>query len=79
MATGTYEWQSDFARKYVAEGEARGEAKGEAKALLMVLDSRGIELSAEQRDRIASCTDLDELDHWLNRAAAVASADELFG
>jgi hypothetical protein len=73
MATGTYEWQSDFARKYVAEGEARGEAK----ALLMVLDSRGIELTAAQRDRIASCTDLEMLEDWLSRAAAVASAEEL--
>ena len=32
MANGHYEYQSDFAKKYVAEGGARGEAKGRARA-----------------------------------------------
>ena len=31
MKKGEYEYQSDFARKYVAQGLAEGEAKGEAK------------------------------------------------
>ena len=28
MATGTYEWQSDFARKYVGQGREEGRAQG---------------------------------------------------
>ena len=31
MAGGTYEFQSDFAKKHQAKGRAEGEAKGEAK------------------------------------------------
>jgi hypothetical protein len=78
MTTGVYrEYKVEFVRRYIDQGRAEGEAKGEAKALLMVLDSRGIELTAAQRDRIASCTDLEMLEDWLSRAAAVASAEEL--
>ncbi|MGY2063695.1 hypothetical protein ACW9HQ_53105, partial [Nocardia gipuzkoensis] len=35
----TYEYRSDFARRYVAEGRAAGRAEGEAAALLMVLQA----------------------------------------
>ncbi|MDA2806366.1 hypothetical protein, partial [Nocardiopsis suaedae] len=41
MATDTYTFKSDFARYYIATGEARGEARGEAKALLWLLEARG--------------------------------------
>jgi hypothetical protein len=82
MATGTYEWQSDFARKYVgqgkAEGRAEGKAEGKAEDVLKVLRTRGIAMSEAQRERIISCTDLDRLDTWLTRAVTAATAEELF-
>ncbi|TNC28767.1 hypothetical protein [Amycolatopsis alkalitolerans] len=74
MATGTYEYQSEFARRYFYQGEAEGEVK----AVLAVLESRGIEVSESARERIHGCTDLAELDGWIRRVATVRSVDELF-
>lgn len=37
MQTGKYEYQSDFAKTYLAARRAEGLAEGEAKALLVVL------------------------------------------
>ncbi|WP_067491691.1 hypothetical protein [Actinomadura hibisca] len=70
------EWPvySPFAREHFG----RGEAKGEAKALFLVLSSRGLEASPEERERIASCTDLEQLEVWLARAVSVESVAELF-
>lgn len=83
MAIGTYEYQSDFARRYYgqgrAEGEAKGRADGEAKALLAFLEARGIDVSAEARVRITECTDSDQLEAWVRRAVSIVSIDELFG
>jgi hypothetical protein len=80
MASGSYEYQSDFARRYVAEGKAEGKAEGEvegrAHALFAVLAARRIEVPNDLRQRIASCSDLALLDLWLARAAtAESSAD----
>ena len=60
-----------------AEGFHAGEAHGEAKALLMVLRSRGVEVSAELEERIMACSDSALLATWLQRVATVASAAEL--
>ena len=77
MASGTYEYQSDFARRYVAqgraEGEAQGEARGRAHALLRVLSARDIAVPDDVRARISACADLDLLDRWL--ASAVTARD----
>lgn len=79
MSTGLrdYNFTSDFARKYIAEGEAKGEAKGEANSILTVLDARGIAVSEQVRETITSCDDLDQLQKWLRRALEVVEAEEL--
>lgn len=79
MSTGLhdYNFTSDFARKYLAEGEAKGEAKGEARSILTVLDARGIEVPDEVRDTVMSCEDLDQLQKWLRRSLEVNQAHEL--
>ncbi len=62
----------------LAEGEARGEVKGralgEASALLMVLRSRGIEVSAELEQRISSCSDPALLAAWLQGGSKLPSS-----
>jgi hypothetical protein len=82
LMTTMYEYQSDFVRKYVhqgrAEGRAEGEAKGEAKALLAVLAARGLAVPDDARDRIAACTDLDQLEGWIRRAVTAESIADLF-
>jgi hypothetical protein len=58
-------------------GKAEGEAKGKAEALLKYLDRRGVVLTAERRQHVASCTDLAQLDCWLELAFDVSTRDEL--
>ena len=86
MQAGKYEYQSDFARSYFgqgeakgrAEGEAKGRAEGEAKALVAVLEARGMTLDAPTRERIMGCTDSDQLQRWIVRAATASSIHEVF-
>jgi len=81
MATG---WlvNSDFAKKHYGEGKAEGiaegQAAGEAEAIELFLQARGIALSAGQRSRIESCTDIEQLRIWVTRAATVSDAGQLF-
>lgn len=78
MSTGTYEYQSDFVRRYIHQGRAEGEAKGEAKAVLAVLAARGIDVPDDARARIAECNVLDQLDTWVRRAATAEAVQDLF-
>ncbi|WP_437502503.1 hypothetical protein [Sorangium sp. So ce1099] len=73
MMKSGYEYQSDFARSYVAKG--RIEAK--AQAVLAFLEARGLEVPADVRERVLASTDLAELDRWIRRAAIVSDAREL--
>ena len=59
-----YEYQSDFAKKYVAQGRAEGEAQ----ALLTVLQARGIVVPDAARERILAQTDPERLKRWLEKA-----------
>jgi hypothetical protein len=74
MTTRTYEYQSDFVRRYVFQGRAEGEAD----AVLTFLETRGIPVPDEARARITGCTDLDQLKTWVRRAVTAATVDELF-
>lgn len=62
-----------------AEGEAKGKAEGEANALLMFLYARGLQVTEEEKARIAACTNIDQLRTWVVRAAIVTTTAELFG
>jgi hypothetical protein len=80
-----YEYQSDFAKKYVAQGRAEGKAKGElkgeasatARAVLTVLRVRGIAVPDAARERILAQNDPARLESWLEKAALAASVDEV--
>ncbi len=74
MANGTYQYQSDFAKRYVAEGEA----KGLREAVTHVLATRKLALSELGRTRLASCSDVATLTAWLARAVTAASEAEVF-
>ncbi|WP_437810991.1 hypothetical protein [Sorangium sp. So ce1078] len=81
MMKGGYEFQSEFARSYVAKGVEKGrqEASVETKAhaVLAVLEARGLEVPADVRERVLASTDLVELDRWLRRAAVASDAREI--
>jgi hypothetical protein len=72
-----YEYQSDFARKYVAQGRAEGRTEGRteeaARAVLTVLRARGIAVSDAVRERILAQKDPERLEGWLEKAAVASS------
>ncbi|MBZ5712193.1 hypothetical protein [Nannocystis pusilla] len=63
-----------------AKGEGRREGKAEAlhEALFAVLRTRRIRLTKEQRRTIAENQNRPQLLRWIERAATVSSAGELF-
>jgi hypothetical protein len=73
-----YEYQTDFAKKYVAQGRAEGRtegrAEGNAEALLAVLRARGIAVPDAVRERILAQKEPDRLLRWLEKAAVATSA-----
>jgi len=87
---GNYEYQSAYARRYVAEGLQKGLKKGLQKglekgreeglekALLTVLEARGFSVSAEALERIQGCSDVAQLERWVKRAIASPSVEEVF-
>lgn len=81
MERGKYEYRSDFARTYFAQGEAKGReegrAEGEAKALLALLTARGLAVDAAARKRILDCIDVEQLERWIVRAATASSVREV--
>ncbi len=67
-------FRSETSQRLRAEGRAEARAEG----VLLILDARGIEVPEAARERITSCTDLDELRTWIIRAVTAATADDLF-
>jgi len=62
----------------MAEGKAEGVVLGQARALLTVLKARGLEVPDDVRERIVACTDVDQIDAWVGKAAtATAAADAI--
>jgi hypothetical protein len=76
-----YEYQSDFAKKYVAEGLTQGITQGltqgrteeAARALLTVFRVRGISVPDSARERILAQKDPERLERWLEKAIVAAS------
>ena len=68
-----YEYQSDFAKKYVAEGRAEGAVR----ALLAALRARGIPVPEAARERIVAEKDIDHIERWLERAFVATSLAEV--
>lgn len=73
-----YEYQSDFAKKYFAQGREEGRREGLAQALLTVLAGRGFDVSSEHRARVTSCSDAEQIERWTTRALTAATIDSVF-
>jgi len=68
-----YEYQSDFAKKYVAQGLSQGRTEEAARNLLTVLRARGFAVSDAVRERILAQKDPERLERWLEKAVVAAS------
>jgi len=88
MASGRYEYQSEFAKKYIAQGREKGLEEGlekgreegmvlaKAEVLLKILAGRGLVPSQAQRAHVLACTDRAVLDRWIDRAFQATSVEE---
>ena len=76
-----YEYQSDFAKKYVAQGLTEGLTRGRieeaARNLLTVLRVRGLAVPDEIRERILAQKDPERLERWLEKAAVATSVNSI--
>jgi hypothetical protein len=84
-----HEYRSAFFRQLKAEGlaEAKEEmreqiraevlAEGEGRAVLIVLETRGVEVPAEVREKILACPDLDQLAAWLRHAVTATTIEDV--
>jgi hypothetical protein len=74
MSVAAYEWQSDFAQKYVGMGREQGREEGVALSVITVLEERGLTVSDGVRARIIDHADLETL----KKAITVERPDDLF-
>jgi hypothetical protein len=65
-------------QQFRSESQRRSINLGTAKAIIGVLEARELAITDEQRERILSCTDGDQLDGWVRKAVSVKTVDELF-
>lgn len=78
MSTQAFPFQSAYARRLIAKGNAEGRAEGEARLVLAVLAARGFDVPEQVRARVTGCYDPDQLEAWGCRAAVIRTIDELF-
>lgn len=60
------------------QGRDEGRAQGRATSIVQLLEARDVPVSDTERQRIMSCTDLDTLTHWFDRAVTATTTAELF-
>ncbi|MZE76196.1 hypothetical protein [Streptomyces xinghaiensis] len=74
MAIDLSFFRSETSQKLREEGRAEGRAED----ILMILETRGLPVSGEARERITGCADPDVLRHWLSRAVTAGRTEEIF-
>lgn len=67
-----------FKDEFIDRIKAEGRAEGIAATLLRLLAARGLEVPAPVRDRVLSCTDLGQLEEWVDKASAASSIEDIF-
>ncbi|MEX1365107.1 MAG: hypothetical protein AB1Z98_18400 [Nannocystaceae bacterium] len=78
MNLQTYEPISDFLKEHIARGRTEGRTEGLREGTVRLLERRGLEPSAEQRQRLAACTDVAQLKRWFDRAVMAKTVAEVF-
>jgi hypothetical protein len=76
MRASEYEYYSDFAKGYVAQGKREGQVEGRAQLVTRLLTLRFGELSADERGKIskASIAELDRIGERLLTSATLQEA-----
>ncbi len=61
------------------QGRAQGLTQGRAEAVLRLLAARRLPVDEQARQRILTCTDVDTLDNWFDRALTATTLSEVWG
>lgn len=77
MDPAKYEYQSEFAKRFIAQGKAEGELSGRTAVLIKQLTLKYGLLTEDVCERVRHGT-ADELDRWAERVLSAASLDEVF-
>jgi hypothetical protein len=78
MDPAKYEYQSDFAKRYVAQGRAEGALEGRAALVLRLLTRRFGALPPDATERLGAAS-IDELDAVGERLLSAQSLEEAMG
>ncbi|RMI32711.1 hypothetical protein [Nocardia stercoris] len=79
LSNETYKWESEFALRHQAIGEARGEARAVLQmGVRRILALRGIPIEETVSEKLTQCTDPAILEALLTRALDIDTADQLF-
>ncbi|MEU7743299.1 hypothetical protein [Nonomuraea sp. NPDC049158] len=86
MSSTAWPVYSPFAKEHFGKGKAEGKAEGKvegkvegkAEAVIKILKARGISVPQDAHDRITRCTDLDQIEEWIDRAVTATALDDLF-
>ncbi|MEM9462883.1 MAG: hypothetical protein AAGF11_52565, partial [Myxococcota bacterium] len=69
---------SDLFMRHRIAGRHEGQAEGMTRMLKRLLNRRKLEPTAEQRQRLTTCTNPQQLQHWFDRAVTATSVGEIF-
>jgi flagellar biosynthesis/type III secretory pathway protein FliH len=78
MQQGLQKGMQQGLQKGMQQGLQRGEVKAKSEDVLKVIDSRAINVTAEEREQVASCTDIAQLDEWFDSALTAETAADIF-
>jgi hypothetical protein len=78
VAVDLSNYKSYIFEEFRDEGRAQGRAQGHAEDILLVLETRGLDVPDDVRERITSCDDPELLRSWLTRAVTVVRAEDVF-
>jgi hypothetical protein len=86
MTAIQYFWRHPLAEQVREQGREEGRTEGREQGrvqecrqmILRILEWRAVPVTDAARERVASCTDLDQLEAWAQRAVHAEDAAELF-
>jgi hypothetical protein len=55
------------------------QSRGKADTLLKILAVRKLNIEQTQKDSILACTDMAQIDTWVEKALTATTADQVFG
>jgi hypothetical protein len=77
MDPAKYEYQSEFAKKYVSQGRAEGRAEGRADIVLKLLTLKFGKLSSADKKRVQGAS-LEQLDRWAARVLTATTLGQVW-